>query len=172
MSFLKFVKLKQTLFLVISGIVVLTSCTSRESIAYVNPNKLIQGYHGAVTQHEVFVAKSKEWQQRVDSLSMELQALSKAPAATRASKEQQLTSYRDAVQQQAQQENERLTKAVLEEINGYLKQYGKEKGYTFIMAATTSGNIVYAAPGTDISEEVLHGLNRQYDAQHATTSKP
>ncbi len=90
----------------------------------------------------------------------------------RASKEQQLTSYRDAVRQQAQQENERLTKAVLEEINGYLKQYGKEKGYTFILAATNNGNIVYAAPGTDISEEVLHGLNRQYDAQHATTSKP
>ena len=151
---------------------ILASCTTSPNVAYVNPNKLIQGYHGAVAQHEVFVAKSKQWQQRVDSLSTELQALSKVPTAMRASKEQQLTSYRDAVRQQAQQENERLTKAVLEEINGYLKQYGKEKGYTFILAATNNGNIVYAAPGTDISEEVLHGLNRQYDAQHATTSKP
>jgi outer membrane protein len=168
-------KMKRSLGLVYHSLFclpILISCTTKQSIAYVNPNKLIQGYHGAVTQHEVFVDKSKVWQQRVDSLSMELQALSKAPAATRASKEQQLTSYRDAVQQQAQQENERLTKAVLEEINGYLKQYGKDKGYTYILAATTSGNIVYAAPGTDVSEDVLHGLNRQYDAQHATTSKP
>lgn len=164
--------LNKRCFLLATALLSLSACSNDLKICYVNPNKLIKGYHGAVVQHDIFVAKSKEWQQRVDSLSMELQALSKAPAATRVSKEQQLTSYRDAVQQQAQQENERLTKAVLEEINGYLKQYGKEKGYTFILAATTSGNIVYAAPGTDISEEVLHGLNRQYDAQHATTSKP
>ena len=138
----------------------------KTNITYVNPNKLLQGYHGATAQHEFFQIKAKEWQQRVDSLSAELQALSKAPAATRAGKEQQLLRYRDAVQQQAQQENERLTKAVLEEINTYLKQYGKEKGYAFILGATAAGNIVYAAPDTDVSEDVLKGLNAQYDSQH------
>ena len=142
------------------------SCNNIGNIVYVNPNKLLQGYHGAAAQHGVFVAKAKEWQQRVDSLSTELKALNTAPAAIRAGKEQQLLRYRDSVQQQAQQENEKLTKAVLEEINTYLKQYGKDKGYTFILGATTAGNIVYAAPGTDISEEVLKGLNAQYDSQH------
>lgn len=126
----------------------------------------MQGYQGATAQHEVFQAKAKVWQQRVDSLGTELQALSTAPAATRAGKEQQLLRYRDAVQQQAQQENERLTKAVLDEINAYLKQYGKDHGYTFILGATDAGNIVYAAEGTDISDEVLKGLNSQYDRQH------
>ena len=135
-------------------------------IVYINPNKLLQGYHGAAAQHEVFVIKAKEWKQRVDSLNSELQELSSAPTAVRSGKAQQLIRYRDAVQQQAQQENERLTKAVLEEINVYLKQYGKEKGYAFILGATDSGNIVYAAPGTDISEDVLKGLNAQYDGQH------
>ena len=145
---------------------VLISCTSKTPIGYVNPNKLMQGYHGAAAQHEVFVAKAKEWQQRVDSLNTELQALGSAPAAVRTGKEQQLLRYRAAVQQQAQQENEQLTKAVLEEINAYLKQYGKEQGYTFILGASTTGNIVYAAPGTDVSEDVLKGLNAQYDSQH------
>jgi outer membrane protein len=127
---------------------------------------LLQGYHGATAQHELFQTKAKGWQQRVDSLSTELQALSQAPAVTRATKEQQLLRYRDAIQQQAQQENQRLTKAVLKEINAYLKQYGKEKGYTFILGATEGGNIVYAADGTDITEDVLQGLNAQYDRQH------
>ena len=45
-------------------------------ITYVNPNKLLQGYHGATAQHELFQAKAQGWQQRVDSLSTELQALS------------------------------------------------------------------------------------------------
>ena len=144
----------------------LTSCSSKVEICYVNPNKLMRGYHGAAAQHEVFQAKAKEWQQCIDSLGTEIQALGSAPVATRANKEQQLVRYRDAVQQQAQQENQRLTKAVLDEVNTYLKQYGKEKGYTFILGATEAGNIVYAAEGTDISDEVLKGLNAQYDRQH------
>lgn len=149
----------------------LAGCTGKNSICYVNPNKLMQGYHGATAQHEVFQAKAKGWQQRVDSLSTELQALSNVPATTRASKEQQILRYRDAVQQQAQQENQRLTKAVLDEINAYIKQYGKEKGYAFILGATEAGNIVYAAEGTDISDDVLKGLNAQYDRQHSNSAQ-
>lgn len=130
----------------------------------------MQGYHGATAQHEVFQVKAKVWQQRVDSLSTELQALSNSPAAARTGKEQQLLRYRDAVRQQAQQENQRLTKAVLDEINAYIKQYGKEKGCAFILGATETGNIVYAAEGTDISDDVLKGLNAQYDRQHPASA--
>lgn len=147
------------------------SCDNKLSIHYVNPNKLLQGYHGATTQHELFQAKTKVWQQRIDSLGTELQALSKAPVTTRAAKEQQLLRYRDAVQQQARQENQRLTQAVLAEINAYLKQYGKDHGYTFILGATESGNIVYAAEGTDLTADVLAGLNAQYDRQHPTAPR-
>lgn len=142
------------------------SCDRQAQIFYVNPNSLLQGYHGATAQHELFQAKARDWQQRIDSLGTELQALTKAPVATREAKEQQLLHYREAIQQHAQQENQRLTKAVLVEINTYIKQYGKAKGYTFILGATESGNIVYAADGTDITSDVLKGLNEQYDKQH------
>jgi len=150
-------------------LVFLLSCAS--GTKYINPSKLLQGYHGATAQHELFKAKAQGWQQRVDSLSTELQALHKAPAATRAAKEQQLLRYRDAIQQQAQQENQRVTQAVLAEINAYLKQYGKSKGYSFILGATESGNIVYAAEGTDITEDVLKGLNAQYYRQHPNATR-
>ncbi|MBO2009606.1 OmpH family outer membrane protein [Hymenobacter negativus] len=148
-----------------------TSCNCNFPMVYVNPNKILQGYHGSAIQHEILATKVKIMQQRVDSLDTELQALNTASAATRARKEQQLLRYRDAVQQQAQQENQRVTQAVLNEINAYIKQYGKEKGYTFILGATDSGNIVYAAEGTDVSEEVLKELNAQYDRQHSTAPR-
>jgi len=48
-----------------------------------------QGYHGAQAQHELFRAKARDWQLRIDSLGTELQALRNAPATTRATKEQQ-----------------------------------------------------------------------------------
>jgi outer membrane protein len=149
----------------------LCSCIRKDNIYYINPTKLLQGYHSAQAQHELFQAKARDWQLRIDSLGTELQALRSAPAATRAAKEQQLGQYREAIQQRAQQENQRLTQAVLAEINAYLKQYGKEKGYTFIFGATEGGNIVYAADGTDITDDVLKGLNAQYDRQHPAAAK-
>lgn len=146
---------------------ILAGCVNtRNTLVYVNPNKLLQGYHGAQAQHELFQAKARDWQLRIDSLGTELQALHSAPPATRAAKEQQLGQYREAIQQRAQQENQRLTQAVLAEINAYLKQYGKQKGYTFILGATESGNIVYAADEADVTDDVLKGLNDQYDRQH------
>ena len=147
-------------------LLVVASCNSNVKFCYVNPNKLLQGYHGAVTQHEIFQIKARDWQQRIDSLGTELQSLTKTSVAFRNVKEQQLLHYREAVQQQAQRENQRMTQAVLSEINAYIKQYGKQHNYTFILGATDTGNIVYAAEGTDISEDVLKGLNEQYDRQH------
>jgi outer membrane protein len=158
-------------FVFILFVLNILSCTNKHHppLTYVNPNKLLQGYHGAVAQHELFQAKTRDWQLRIDSLGTELQALGQAPAATRAAKEQQLLRYREAIEQQAQRENQRLTQAVLAEINAYLKQYGKQQGYTFILGATESGNIVYAADEADITEAVLKGLNEQYDRQHPAT---
>lgn len=147
----------------------LANCSGKE-IKYVTPNALLQGYHGATAQHELFLTKTRIWQLSIDSLDTELRALGKVPITTRAAKQQQLSQYREAIQRQAQQENQRLTKVVIEEINAYLKQYGKEKGYTFILGATESGNIVYATEGTDITEEVLKGLNAQYDRQHPASA--
>lgn len=145
----------------------LTSCNKKNQLTcYINSTKVLQSYHGAQAQHELFQVKARDWQLRIDSLGTELQSLSKAPAATRAAKEQELLRYREAIQQRAQQENQRLTQAVLAEINAYLKQYGKQKGYTFILGATENGSIVYAADEADITDDVLKGLNEQYDRQH------
>lgn len=162
--------MKAKKILLSSLLFLLLSCNKQVAINFVNPNALLQGYHGATAQHEMFQIKARDWQQRIDSLNTELQALNKAPATIREAKQQQLLHYREAIQQQAQQENQRLTKAVLAEINAYIKQYGKAKGYTFILGATENGNIVYAADGTDITSDVLKGLNEQYDQQHAPAS--
>lgn len=142
----------------------LISCKQGISV-YINPVKIIEAYHGSAPRRQELAQKNQAWQANLEALSKELEAL---PAGKRAAKEQEFLRYRDAVQQQAQAENVRLQQAVLVEINAYIKQYGKEHGYQFIFGATDQGNIVYAAEGTDITEEVLKSLNEQYDAQHPT----
>ena len=64
-----------------------------------------------------------------------------------------------AASQQADQE-------LLKKVNHYLKEYGKSKQYDFILGANESGSIVYATPAKDLTNDVLAGLNQQYDQQH------
>lgn len=135
----------------------------KTSYKYINPLKLVESYHGASSRRQELAQKTQVWQANLEALSKELEA---QPANKRAAKEHEFLRYRDTVQQQAQAENARLQQAVLAEINAYIKQYGKAHGYQFIFGATDQGNIVYAAEGTDITEDVLKGLNEQYDAQH------
>jgi outer membrane protein len=141
---------------------VFSSCNNNY-VAFINPNKLTDGYQGATIRRESLVAKAKIWQANLDSLSTELAPL--PPTQTKA-KEQQFLQYRQAIQQKAQAEETRVNQEILTEINAYIKQYGKEKGYDFILGATENGNIVYAAEGKDITEDVLIGLNKQYDQKH------
>lgn len=137
------------------------SCTNKA--AYINPIKLVDGYHGAAPRRQELAAKTRVWQANLDSLTREFEA---QPPAQQAAKEQEFLRYRESVQQQAQREDARLQQEVLAEINAYIKQYGKDKGYNFIFGATNQGNIVYAAEGTDLTEQILVGLNKQYDQRH------
>ena len=64
------------------ALMVTSSCNINKNISYVNPNKLLQGYHSAQAQHELFQVKARDWQLRIDSLGTELQALRTAPPTT------------------------------------------------------------------------------------------
>ncbi|WP_139926240.1 OmpH family outer membrane protein [Hymenobacter sp. DG01] len=156
----------QILILLVSSLL-LTEC--KTLVRYINPTKLMQGYQGAIVKRAAFTAKAKTWQLNLDSLTKELSALPPSATQARKAKEQQYLQYREALQQQAAAEQQKLDKEVLDEVNAYIKQYGKEKGYDFILGATDNGNIVYAAEGTDVTEEVLKGLNEQYAKQHPAT---
>ncbi len=135
----------------------------RPITVYVKPSTLFSGYHGATLKQQAFLTQAKTWQANLDSLTTEMAVL---PPAQAKAKQQQFLQYRQAIQQKAQAEEARVNQEILAEINAYIKQYGKEKGYDFIFGATENGNIVYAAEGKDITDEVLTGLNKQYDQLH------
>lgn len=144
------------------AISILSMCTQNNA-KYINPSKLIEGYHGATAKQQAFMSQAKIWQTNLDSLKTEMATL---PLAQAKAKEQQFVQYRQVIQQKARTEEDHVNQEILAEINSYIKKYGKEKGYDFILGATDSGNIVYAAEDKDITEEVLTGLNKQYDQQH------
>lgn len=54
---------------------------------------------------------------------------------------------------------------IVVQMNKYLTDYGKEKGYNMILGAGGNGNVVYADTLVDVTEEVLVFLNSKYEGK-------
>lgn len=162
------------------GLIYLMSKSSNKSnIAYVETSVLVDGFEGTKAARKQFEEKSKLWQANTDSLVAQWENEIKAYEQERSSmspkeielkeellrnKQQQLGQYQEAMKRKAAEEDQNMTQTVMNQINDYLKAYGKEQGYTYILGAA-GGNIVYANEAQNITEEVLTGLNAEYQGK-------
>lgn len=149
----------------------------KEECVYVDVNVLMADYNGMKEAREAFEEKSKTWQANVDSLIVDFQNEIKTYEKERSkmtkkenelqqellrNKQQQLGNYQQAIQKQSEEEDNRLTGDVVNEVNAYITEYGKTHNYKIILGANSSGNILYAQEGVNITEDVLNGLNTEY----------
>jgi outer membrane protein len=148
-----------------------------QKLVYVDSAKLVNEYEGMKTARAAYQQKAASWKANIDTLTAEVQKqifayekeVSRMTAKEKQlsqelirTKQKQLMDYQQAMNTQAQQEDQKMTGDVLTQINAYLKKYGKAKGYKIVMAATEYGNIAYADEGLDITADVLAGLNKEY----------
>lgn len=77
-------------------------------------------------------------------------------------KQEQIDQYYNAVSQITQEKSTKLINGVLNQINSFVYQYGKENGYDIIFATTKDGNILYGKDCHDLTEKILSGLNKNY----------
>ncbi|HLC42062.1 MAG TPA: OmpH family outer membrane protein [Methylomirabilota bacterium] len=59
-----------------------------------------------------------------------------------------------------------VTQKILQEIQGIVERFGKQKGYLFITEKRTSG-LIYGDPESDVTDEII----RLYDQEHAKLKK-
>nr|WP_299213962.1 OmpH family outer membrane protein [uncultured Allomuricauda sp.] len=164
------------LALLISGLTIFLS-QSKSELVYVDINKLVEGYERTKTEREVFNQKANTLKANADSLLVDWQKELKDYEKDRVSmtekelelkqqllqnKQQQINNYQQAIQKQIQEEDQKMTQTVINDINDYVKEYGKKKGYRIIFGAKGSGNIMYAEDVSDLTQTVLNGLNSEY----------
>ena len=150
--------------------------SSNEQV-YVDVNKLLKGYNRTKIVKAEFEEKAKTLNANVDSLMVDWQKELKTYEKERSkmtkkelelkqellsNKQQQINNYQQAIQKQIQEEDKKSTQTVINDINDYVKEYGKKKGYKIIFGASGGGNIMYASKGSDLTEEILLGLNSDF----------
>ncbi len=153
---------------------------SNSELVYVDVNQLLDGYNRTKVERSAFDKKTNVLKSNVDSLVTNWQSELKAYEKERASmtkkeielkqqllsnKQQQLNNYQQAIQKQIQEEDQKMTQTVINDINDYVKEYGKSNGYPIIFGAGGTGNIMYAEEASDLTAKILEGLNAQYEGK-------
>ena len=63
-------------------------------------------------------------------------------------------------------EGQESLKVLSKEINDFVKEYAKEKGYNFVLGTSgEGGTVMYGEEKADITEDVLVQLNKAYKSK-------
>ncbi|GAB1856187.1 OmpH family outer membrane protein [Flavobacteriaceae bacterium MHTCC 0001] len=153
---------------------------SSSELVYVDVNKLIEGYKRTKIVRGEFEEKAKtlnanvdslmgDWQKELKTYEKERSKMSKKELELKqqllSNKQQQINNYQQAIQKQIQEEDKKATQTVINDINDYVKEYGKKHGHNIIFGASGGGNIMYADEASNLTEDVLTGLNTEFEGK-------
>lgn len=84
-----------------------------------------------------------------------------------ATKNTELENQRNNYMRELQEENIVSQNKVIDYIMTYLKEFNKDKNYQYILSYSFGGGILYAAENLDITNEVVKGINLQYEKEQS-----
>ncbi len=148
------------------------------SLAYVNSDSLAAKYlyfADVNSQLEEKRAKyEKEFANRATGLQRQIEDFQKTAnnmtlAQGRAveedltRKQQNLQQYQQSLTQELLKEEAKLNKELYEKVATFLGNYGKEHGLDFIFKHSTGGEIWYGDSSLNITNDIIVGLNADYN---------
>lgn len=148
-------------------------------IAYINIDSLLLHYEFAKDANESLIKKQEDSRLTINTKARQLQTemadfqrklennafLSRERAEQEQlrlqKKQQDLQELDGKLSQQLMQIQQKMSEELRDTINKFMKEYNKNNKYELIISNTSSDNILYAAKGYDITEEVTKILNER-----------
>jgi len=154
--------------------------TSEKKIAYVRSQDLVYAFDGMKEMQLKFQEKSKAWEANIDTLKMDFQRsltqyqndkenLTEQERVTRENmlnmQQKNVYQYSESIAIKAKEEENKMLEGVLNQVNSFAEDYGKEKNYDLIFGTTMAGNILYGVEAIDITKELIVEINKDYNGQ-------
>ena len=80
-------------------------------------------------------------------------------------KQQNLRMYEQTLTQELMEEQSKLNKELYDRVTTYLKKYGQTHGLHIVFKFDPTSDVLFAGDSLDITSDVIHGLNNEYDQQ-------
>ncbi|MET0759089.1 MAG: OmpH family outer membrane protein [Flavobacterium sp.] len=147
--------------------------------AYIDTSKLMEEYTESKDIEAKYKAKADEMGRELEAEAARFksdaanfqknaqangQAWAQQKGAELQKREQQLQYAQQAMMQQLQQESAVERDTLVSGVKKFIKDYGKEKGYTYIYGTGDAASILYAEEKYDITKEITKLLNEKYSS--------
>lgn len=149
-------------------------------IAFINSDTVLKHYEYLSVVKADLETKTKkmqsDFQNRLTGLEREIEAYKRnvnnmtlgqvrAVEEDLGKKQQNLQMYQQTLSQQVMDEEQKLNKQLYDRITVFLKKYGQEKGLQVVFKYDPTSDILYGGQGLDISQDVIKGLNDEYNSE-------
>ena len=163
--------------LILTGVALLALTACTDKVAFVDNSKLLNDYQEKKDIEAKLKGQISAYERKRDSISMAFQTEARAfdaqaktlPQNVAQKKYNELMQKSQILQQHLQQEEQKIQMesqtqmdSLLSKVKKNIKEYGKQKGYTFILGANDGGSVLYGTENKDITKEVTEYLNNQY----------
>lgn len=151
---------------------------SQPKIGVVDFKRLVNEFQGMKDATREYEKKMKGWNATNDSLTNEIKAeLSDYYAdsaflstAERVNREQKILILRNkyveftqGLEANAQNEDQEMTVAVVNQVLAFVEKFGNENGYDVILGKNEGDDVLFKKVELDITDEVLSELNKSYE---------
>jgi outer membrane protein len=155
--------------------------TDKDRPHFINFNNILQQYEKLNSLNDLLKKRDEAVTAQIDSLTKIITAeqpkikdIESDPTMTEASRQKYMqwvygvNSMLNDLTAEKQNGYQQFIKAfendMINDINQYVAEYAKAEGLYMILGANGSGNVMYADPAYDLTEEILEGLNQRYKA--------
>lgn len=165
------------MFVLLLGVFLYAYKCSSEKTGYVNIYKVFSDFTYKKELHKEYSEVVKLRNLHTDSLKIQLQRLYDLVQTEKNEKLRGALILKlntdEAYYQSKAKELEEMNKELMSEYDGriyvqlnqYVKDFGDEQGYDFILGSDGNGNIMYSKPDKDLTEEVLAYINKRYQGE-------
>ncbi|MBN9400958.1 MAG: OmpH family outer membrane protein ['Candidatus Kapabacteria' thiocyanatum] len=147
------------------------------TVAIINTETIINRYQGAHEARKSFQTTSDAWQRNVDTLRSELMRIvhtyETLPANASVhlkdslkreaeAQQQRLSSYTEAVQSKAEQEQMTLTDGIVTQIRTAAAAVAADRGIAVVLAEGADSPVIYGDKAIDLTQDVLAELDKRF----------
>jgi len=78
---------------------------------------------------------------------------------------QQVRASEENFRMMEQQLSDQYTQDIWKGINAHLLEFGKDKGYAYVLGASGNGNVMYADDAFNVTQEAIEYINKKYEGE-------
>ncbi len=143
-------------------------------VAFIDANKVFEEFEMKKQLSVDFDNIESQRKLSLDSMALQLQMLEqKLNSGSKEKNLLQLYQYKAQEYGQRRKAIENANETLLEkynsqiwtQLNQYVKEYGEQHHYDYVLGATGDGSIMYATSKNDITNEVIKYVNQQYNGK-------